>query len=217
MADRWARSWRLVRPFASVLSRLGFRMRVVGAEHLPTARAVLAPNHYSFLDPPLVGFVAPEPIRFLAVQSLWGMHPLFDRLIEWFGAVPLRNEGRPIRALRLAIDHLRDGGVVGIFPEGRRVAEFGDEAARRGAAWLSWRTGAPLVPVYIHGSEWSLSLTNPPFRFIPVTIHVGAPIDPADHPEGREAIQAMTDEWERTMRGLRADARAERIDGDPPV
>ncbi|NND84793.1 MAG: 1-acyl-sn-glycerol-3-phosphate acyltransferase [Acidimicrobiia bacterium] len=215
MAERWTTSWRVVRPFATVLSKLGFRMRVEGAEYLPRSAAVLAANHYSFLDPPLVGFAARTPIRFLAVHSLWGMHPLFDKLIEVFGAVPLRNEGRPVRAMRLAINHLRDDGVVGIFPEGQRVNEFGDEAARRGAAWLAWRTGAPLIPIYIHGSEWALSLRNPAFRFIPVAIHVGAPIDPSDHGPGRDALETMTGEWESRMRALRDAARRETDDGAP--
>lgn len=209
MAERWTTSWRVVRPFAKALSRLGFRMRVDGAEHLPTSSAVLAANHYSFLDPPLVGFASSTPIRFLAVHSLWGMHPMFDKLIDVFGAVPLRNEGRPVRALRLAVEHLRNEGIVGIFPEGQRVNEFGDEAAKRGAAWLAWRTGTPLVPVYIHGSEWSLSLRHPPFRFIPIAIHVGEPIDPAEHGPDRGALDTMTDEWERRMRALRDAAREE--------
>lgn len=213
MAEAWAASWRLVRPAAWLLSKLGFRMRVEGRDRLPLRSAVLAVNHYSFLDPPLVGFAYGRPIRFLAVHSLWGMHPLFDRLINLFGAVPLRNEGRPVRALRLALDHLRSGGIVGIFPEGRRVMEFGDEAARRGAAWLSWKTGAPLVPIYVHGSEWSLSHRHPPFRFIPIVVHVGAPIDPADHPSGREAIASMTEEWMRRMEALRHEARAEGTGG----
>lgn len=212
MAELWTTSWRVSRPFALLLSRLGFRMRVDGREHLPRRAAVFAANHYSYLDPPLVGFASRTPIRFLAVHSLWGVHPAFDKLIEVFGAVPLRNEGRPVRALRLAVDHLRDGGVVGIFPEGRRVDDFGDEAAKRGAAWLAWRTGTPLVPIYIHGSEWALSLRHPPFRFIPVAIHVGEPIHPSDHGVGRGALATMTEEWELRMRGLRDAARGETRD-----
>ncbi len=209
MAELWTTSWRMVRPFAFLLSKLGFRMRVDGRHHMPKRAAVLAANHYSFLDPPLVGFAWGTPIRFMAVHVLWGQYAILDRLIDLFGAVPLRNEGRPVRALRLALDHLHRGGLVGIFPEGQRVNEFGDEAARRGAAWLAWKTGAPMVPVYIHGSEWSLSLRAPAFRFIPVAIHVGEPIDPADHPAGREALRTMTEEWERRMRRLRDDARTE--------
>ncbi len=204
MAEGWKATWWTSRPLLFAVGKLGFRMAVRGKEHLPTGATILAPNHYSFLDPPLIGMGLHRPIQFLATHDLWGQYRVLDSLINLFGAVPLRSGGRPIRALRRALGHLDRGGTVGIFPEGRRVTEFGAEAARPGAAWLAMRSNAPLVPLYIHGSEWSLSHRHPPFRFVPVALLVGAPLLPADFGEGRNAVTALTRAWEASMAELRA-------------
>lgn len=206
MPDPWVRMWQVTRPFGSLLGKVGFRMVVRGRESIPRGATVIAPNHYSFLDPPLVGMGLRRPIQFLATHDLWGQSRLLDTLINGFGAVPLRSEGRPIRALRRALGHLGQGGTVGVFPEGGRAPEFGSMPARPGAAWLAVRSGTPLVPVYIHGSEMSLSPRHPPFRFIPVALLVGAPLVPAEFGEGRAAVVGLTSAWEAEMAALRGSA-----------
>ena len=206
MVDRWQAAWKTSRPLLNTVGKLGFRMKVIGRERLPVGPTIVAPNHYSFLDPPLIGMGLRRPIRFLATHDLWGRHRVLDALINLFGAVPLRSEGRPVRALRTALQHLGAGGTVGIFPEGRRVEDFGTEVARLGAAWLSVRSAAPLVPVYIHGSERSLSHRHPPFRFIPVALLVGTPLHPAEFGEGRAAVAGLTDAWVASLHELKAHA-----------
>ncbi|MEX1280984.1 MAG: lysophospholipid acyltransferase family protein [Acidimicrobiia bacterium] len=212
MAEWWESVWRATLRVAPPLLRAGFRLEG-DIPVLPSGRLIVAANHFSFVDPVMVGVALGRPIRYLAVSELFEHHPAFTRLIESYGAVRLRNQGVPHRAIRLARDHLLAGGAVGIFPEGRRVEEWGEEAGKLGAGWLAIRTGAPMLPVFVHGSEWTLSLREPGFRFVPIGLRVGEPIDPADYEDTREGMRAIVDEWGRRMSALAED----RPQLDPPL
>ena len=205
MAEGWERAWRATLAVAPPILRLGFRLEG-DVPRVPDGPLVIAANHFSFVDPVMVGFALRRPIRYLAVAEIFEHHPAFTRLIEAYGAVPLRNEGVPLQAMRSALRYLDTGGAVGIFPEGRRVTDWGDQPGRRGAAWLAARTGAPMVPVFIHGSQWTLSHRQPRFRFVPVGFRFGTPIDPAGYGTDAEAQWEMTWEWERQMTELAADS-----------
>lgn len=170
---------------------------------LPDGRLVVAANHFSFIDPVMVGHAIGRPMRYLAVQGVFDHSAFLANLITRYGAVPLRNEGVPLRAMRIARDHLAAEGMVGIFPEGKRVAEWGEEPAKLGASWLALRTGSPVLPVFIHGSQATLSVTNPQFRFVPVGLRFGELIEPT-YPVDREGMRQMAEEWERRMAELAA-------------
>lgn len=204
MSEAWERIWRGTLRVAPPILRLGFRLEGE-VPAIPDGSLLVGANHFSFVDPVMVGVALRRPIRYLAVAEIFDRHPAFTRLIQAYGAVPLRNRGVPHRAIRLARDHLLAGGTVGIFPEGRRVEEWGEEAAKLGAGWLAVRTATPLLPVFVHGSEWTLSLREPRFRFVPIGIRVGEPIDPAGFDDSRAGMRALLDEWERRMTALAVD------------
>src|SRR5919108_5256603 len=142
----------VVKPVAMVVMKVLFRVEAHGTEHVPASGAVvLVANHSSFLDPPLVGGVAPRPLTFLAKAELFdvpGLGPLIRRL----NAKPLKREGADTTALRTAHRVLQDGGALLVFPEGTRGDEGVLRPAKPGAALLAMQTGAPVVPVYISGS-----------------------------------------------------------------
>lgn len=200
MGERWERTYRATVAFGSPLIRAGFRLEG-DLPDLPEGRLVVAANHFSFIDPVMLGYAIRRPMRYLAVQGVFDHSAFLARLITEFGAVPLRNEGVPLHAMRLARDHLLDDGTVGIFPEGKRVADWGDERPKLGAAWLALKTGSPVLPVFIHGSDATLSLRVPEFRFVPVGIRVGEVIAP-DFPIDRAGMRAMSEVWERQMHHL---------------
>jgi 1-acyl-sn-glycerol-3-phosphate acyltransferase len=202
VADRWERNYRGTVAFGSPFIRLGFRLEG-GYPDLPDGRLVVAANHFSFIDPVMVGYAIRRPMRYLAVQGVFDHSTFLANLITQFGAVPLRNEGVPLQAMRLARDHLLDDGTVGIFPEGKRVAEWGDERAKLGAAWLALKTGSPVLPVFIHGSDATLSLRHPQFRFVPVGVRFGEVIEPS-FPADRAGMWQLSEAWEHQMHGLAA-------------
>jgi 1-acyl-sn-glycerol-3-phosphate acyltransferase len=179
-----------------VVSRAFFDLDVEGGKNLPRDGAVvIAANHFSHLDPPLIAVNLDRYIRFLAVDELFGDSRAFALLLEFFGTIPLDRDGYPIGAMREAIRYLNGGGAVGLFPEGRRVERWGEDPPMRGAAWLAWMTGAPLVPVAIVGTEHSLAPGERAFRRTAVKIWIEKPILWDAYEDEVDPTNAMMQDW----------------------
>jgi 1-acyl-sn-glycerol-3-phosphate acyltransferase len=183
-----------------VLSSVFFDLEVEGAENLPeVGGVVIAANHFSHLDPPLIAVNLNRYIRFLAVDELFGDSRAFALLLDFFGTIPLDRDGYPVGAMREAISCLDGGGAVGVFPEGRRVERWGEDAPKRGAAWLAWMTGAPLVPVAIVGTEHSLAPGERAFRRTAVKIWIDEPIIWEDYENATDPTNAMMQDWYKAV------------------
>jgi 1-acyl-sn-glycerol-3-phosphate acyltransferase len=160
---------------------------------------VVAANHYSHVDPVIVGLTVRRPIRFLAVDELYGNSRLFDSLTLWLGAIPMSRTRTALGAMRLALTELAAGGVVGLFPEGVRVWRWGEVEPKRGAAWLAWRAGVPLVPVALAGTDLVMGRGASRIARSPVTGITCDPIMPADFEAAEDPVGAMTEEWARRV------------------
>jgi 1-acyl-sn-glycerol-3-phosphate acyltransferase len=137
------------------LLRFALRIRFAGTEHIPAeGPAVLAANHRSPLDPLVLGLAADERgrmVRFLAAAELFD-RPLLGWALRRLGQIPLRRGAGDHQALDRAVEVLREGGLVGVFPEGRMG---------QGPAVLPGRTGvariasgrAPIVPAGLWGTQ----------------------------------------------------------------
>ncbi len=165
----------------------------------PSGPLVVAANHFSHLDPVLTGIVARRPIRYLAVDELYGNSRFFDNLTFWLGAIPLTRTGVPLSALRLALAELDRGGAVGLYPEGVRVWTWGEVEPKRGAAWLAHRTGAPLLPVAIAGTDVAMGRGARRISRRPVSVMSCEPIHPQDFAHHARPVDAMTAEWRRRV------------------
>jgi len=135
------------------LMRLWFRMHVSGAEHVPAeGAAIVAPNHKSFFDSFFIAVCTRRQLRFMAKTEL--IEARYGRLLVRLGAFPVRRGKSDADALETALEVLRQGGLLALFPEGTRVRdpeELGDP--KRGAGRIALETGAPLVPCAITGTE----------------------------------------------------------------
>ena len=173
---------------------------VSGLHHIPKGGPlVVASNHFSHLDPPLVVNALGRLVRFIAVDELFGNHLAFDVVTKYFGAIPTDRDGVPLRALEEAIEYLRAGGTVGVFPEGRRVGYWRETAAKRGAAWLAWMSGAPLLPVTIHGTERVLGQAERGISRTAVRLWIDEPIVWSDYADRTDPLGAMTNDWYETV------------------
>lgn len=182
--------------------RTFFDLEIEGAENLPhNGGAVIAANHFSHLDPPLIAINLDRYVRYLAVDELFEESKAFGLLLDFFGTIPLDRDGYPISAMREAIGYISEGGILGVFPEGRRVERWGEDAPKKGAAWLAKMTGAPLIPVAIVGTEHSLAPGERAFRRTAVKIWVEKPLMWADYEDEPEPLVAMMADWYSAVDG----------------
>ncbi len=152
--------WRVGPPVIRGVGRAFFSLRVEQQAALPPPPFVVAANHYSHFDSPAIAAALDVPIRYLALDDLFGVNPLLDWLILGFGAIPTPRDRLPIRAVRVALARLEAGEVVGVFPEATRVSHWGTLPSKRGAAWLAVRAKVPLVPVAVVGTGRAFGLDN---------------------------------------------------------
>jgi 1-acyl-sn-glycerol-3-phosphate acyltransferase len=166
-----ARACRLARVLAApVLARLARGCVFYGLERIPQDGGVLlAANHFTALDPVLVGIPPQRGVHFFAKGQLF-RRSLLTELILWLGAIPVGVGFDNRSALRHAVALLRAGRVVGIFVEGRRQQgeELGD--VMPGAALLALRAGATVVPCGLDSHGWSKA------RPRPCTVVFGEPV-----------------------------------------
>ena len=186
-----------------------FRLRIEGAELVPASGAfILAPVHRSNLDFAIVAAVTRRRMRYMGKDSIWKvkwLHWFFDAL----GAFPVRR-GTPDReAMRTVTDLLTAGEPVVMFPEGTR--KFGPvvEELFDGVAYVAMKTGVPIVPVGIGGSEaaWPKGKKIPkPHR---ITVVVGPVIRPEVSGKSvpRRAIKDQTDQLRAEVQRLFDDAQ----------
>ncbi len=200
--------WRLAWPPARVLAAW-FPYSAVRRCRPPAGPYVAAINHLSHLDPPIAGLALGRPVRFLALDELWGNAVILDWVFNLFGAIPFPRERRyPVGAFRAALRHLEAGGIVGVFPEGRRVRDWGEAPVASGAAWLATRADVPIVPVAVWGTQHAMPLDGMRIRRAPIRVVVGCPIEPSRF-EGSDGVRALTDAvfsvLDREIRSLSSD------------
>jgi len=142
---------RLLRPAGRAWFRRWYDVRVHGEEHFPsTGPVILASNHIGYLDGPVTAGFAPRVVHALTKKEMFEGHTgLFLRAV---GQIPLSRYDVDPAAMKDCLKVLREGGVVGIYPEGTR----GDGEFRHfhtGVAYLALATGAPVVPLVIFGTR----------------------------------------------------------------
>lgn len=177
----------ITRIIVTIYFTLYHRLSVYGKEKIPKDRAVIvAPNHASYLDPPVVGYAFfPNYLKFIAWDKLFSF-PLFGAYLRAMGSVPVSQEDKNSSAglLRLVMGFIKEGYNVFICPEGHRTEDGRLQPLEGGVAIMSLKTGAPVIPTYAAGTWRALA---PHMRFprpCKLTVTFGDPIDPARLPEG---------------------------------
>jgi 1-acyl-sn-glycerol-3-phosphate acyltransferase len=186
------------------LFRTVFRQEDVGRRHVPSSGGVvLASMHRSNWDPFVVGVpLHDRRMRFMAKAELYRV-PGLRALLRAGGAFKVERDKADAAALQIAVELLRRGEVVMVFPEGTRNRD-GTARPRTGAARLALRTGAPLVPAALLGTD-DLRLLPP--RLPRFAVAYGPPIrtDDLTGLSSREAARIATERWAAAVAELRAD------------
>lgn len=172
--------------------RLFYRLSIYGAGNPYQGKAILAPNHASFLDPPLIGSAWPEEVHFLARASLF-RHKGWRNILIHLNAHPVHGTVQDIESMRMICQLLSEDKKVVIFPEGERSTTGELQIIKSGVAMLALRMQCPIIPVYISGTfeAWPRHSRWPKFGSS-INCVFGKPIFPPSFPNmNKKQIQAM--------------------------
>ncbi len=182
--------YEMLRWFVFIVAAIIIRLSLSGLSNVPArGPLILAPNHLAWFDIPLIALHIPRKVVYMAKEE-WFRGKL-AWLIRFLGAFPVKRGEADRQALRTAEEQLKQGHILGIFPEGTRSRSRTLAKGHAGMAMIALRTGVPVVPVAIWGSEKALKEFRPR-----VTIHYGEPVilKPKGMKITRQDIDEATDQ-----------------------
>ncbi|HJX61712.1 MAG TPA: lysophospholipid acyltransferase family protein [Dehalococcoidia bacterium] len=191
----------LARSFFRLCVLIWSRREVLGLENVPRhGPAILASNHLNLADPPLLATLVPRRLIFMAKLELWST-PLIGWLYGLGGCIPVRRFEGDVGALRRAEKVLRQGHVLVMYPEGTRSRHPGLGKGHPGTAVIALRSGVPIVPIGVSGTE-TVSLPGVFLRRTRVRIAFGQPFTFA---RGQRLTTELAEEsTERIMKEIAA-------------
>ena len=188
--------YKAAKGIARVLFSLVYRIEIEGKEHLPErGKAIVSPNHFSMMDPIIIGAFLPRKVNFMAKEELFS-NKLFALILNKLGVFPVKRGGADIGAIRTALRILNNGDIFCIFPEGTRSKTGEILKAKPGTAMIAIRARSPIIPIAIIG-DYKL--------FSKVKIIIDKPIYLSDYYDKKvstDEYRELSQEILNTIRGL---------------
>ena len=170
----------IIRSIAIILFKVLFRLQAFGVGNIPLKGGfILASNHASYLDPPILGAACPRVLSYLGKEGLF-KNALFGRFLSALNVIPIKTHSGDIAALRRAIEGLKEERPLAIFPEGGRFNDGRLHQPLEGIGLIAAKTFAPIVPAFIAGSSKAMPVDS---KFIypkKIRIYFGEPIWPKE-------------------------------------
>ncbi len=161
---------------SKAIAKTFFNYRVIGAENMiEEGPCIIAANHCSYLDPPLVGVACKRAIHYLARKSLLEI-PVLGPILPELNVIPVDQKNADRSALMGAIRVVKNGGAVLIFPEGTRSLNGELQPAQPGIGMIAAKTGAPIAPIWIEGSHGVLPKGSVLPRRREISVKIGVPV-----------------------------------------
>ena len=185
----------------SFLARLFLngRVEIIGKENIPAdGSAILICNHRCANDPIALATATRRTIHYLAKKELFNKK-FFAWFLGKFHAIPIDRDGSDRAALRRCITVLKDGGILGVFPEGTRSKTGELLPFKSGTSFIAAQTGASFIPAAIEGSQRIFNPFAPKARLV-----IGFPIPylPLEGEKKRETMDRMTEVQQEAVRNL---------------
>lgn len=214
-------SYAIVRGLFAVVFKLLGRVEVVGAEKVPASGAfVLAPVHRSNVDFALTSLVTKRPMRYMGKDSIW-KSKLLGRFVAMLGAFPVHRGSADRDALRACTEIVGGGSPLVMFPEGTRQHGPVVHDLFDGTAYVAAKTGVPIIPMGIGGSEAMLPKGAKLPRRSKLVLVIGDPIPAPPRTDAgrmpRSAVAAMTKDLDRVLQDLFDEAQARAGSPNPPA
>jgi 1-acyl-sn-glycerol-3-phosphate acyltransferase len=161
-----------------------YNVKTIGLENIPTTGPVIiCSNHISTFDPPIVGMTCPRDIHFMAKEELF-KNPIFGYILRKVHVFPIKRGMKDRNALRKALEVLKDGNVLGLFPEGTRSKTGEIKKGLAGAGFFALRSEATIIPCAIIG-DYSKKKQ--------LTVSYGHPVNIMNLKERKASAQEVTD------------------------
>lgn len=208
--------YRVILCLTWLVFKVFYKHKIYGLEHSVVTSAIIAPNHTSFCDPPIVAISWPNEIHFLARKSLFQSF-LFGKFIHSLNAHPVQGDAGDISVFKTILSLLEENKQVVIFPEGGRTkGELG--TIKPGIGMLLSRSKTQIIPMYIHGADkvWGRDWKFPKLRGKTACVF-GKPLlwSSYAHLEKKEAQQAIAQQLSKKIVALK-DWFEKGAKGSPP-
>jgi 1-acyl-sn-glycerol-3-phosphate acyltransferase len=176
-------------------------LRIEGAGNVPsTGGVIIAPNHRSNYDPPLVGCsVVSRPVYFLAKKGLF-INKTASWILRSVCAIPVDTDNPDVKTMRVFVNLLKEEKAVMVFPEGKRSETNEFLPPYPGVGYLSIRANVPVVPALITGTHETM--LNHFLRKTPLTLKFGSPLYPARKRATVENAKELTEKIMESIKGL---------------
>lgn len=188
-----------------LVSKLIFRIRISGWEHVPRQRGfLLASNHISYYDPLLLGSWSPREMYFFAKRELF-KNKIFGGIIRRTNALPVNRGAVDRESIRTAVATIQSGFGLVFFPEGTRSKTDDFLPAKPGLGMIAQRARCPIVPVYLHGSNRLKDCFRGRTR---MSVTFGKPIPVAwleTLPKGKEGYRRVSEEAMRRIAAIKSE------------
>lgn len=197
--------------------KIFYRLRVYGLSHFRSGAAVIAANHTSFFDPPVISVSCPEEVHFLAREPLFRV-PVLGKIIRVLNSHPISRDSSDAHTFRVIIQLLHEGQKVILFPEGSRSLDGCLQPLEKGLSFLVYKAHCTILPVYVDGTfkAWKRGAVFPrPFGRIRCVF--GSPIEWGEFEglEKKEAMEKITQRTKQAIASLRTWLENGAV-GDPP-
>jgi len=178
------------------------RVRVYGRENIPKQGSfIISSNHESHLDPPAVSISVPQIVHFMARDDLFDVRFL-GSLLKKIAVYPVKRRQQDLKAVKDSLRKLKEGKVIGIFPEGGRVEEPGLGEPALGIGMLAAHSGVPVLPVFIKGTGEALPKHAKSIKFWPVKVYIGKPLKFEKYKEASKKKEAYKEFSSRVMESI---------------
>lgn len=187
--------------------RVLFKLRITGHSNFPKPPFIVVSNHTSLLDPPIVGAACKKYlVNFMVKQELCEM-PVVRHWSRSVECIPVRRGENSIKGIRESLRRLKQGKIVGIFPEGTRSPDGSLREAKTGTGFLVASAKVPVVPIYVYGTAEALPKGKSPKFWSKVGAIIGKPLSPEDlrlgSGSGKEYFERVSDDIMGAISALR--------------
>jgi len=168
-----------------------FYWEVKGIENIPKKGGfIIASNHLSYLDSPIIGVASPRKLHYLAKLSLFKI-PVLSFLIRIYGAIPIEREKEYSISIRKGLEILKKEEGLVIFPEGTRNPKGEVKIPKKGVAFLAYKTKVPVIPVKLKGTEKALAIGGKFVKPVKVKVIFGPPVKVESNDYSSQANRIM--------------------------